>query len=63
MAAASPPTDLPPSEWSIDYFSVDPEGEDKWARDTGLRRLSASAVRSRNPPEPVPLELNKMPLL
>ena len=19
--------DLPPSEWSIDYFSVDPEGE------------------------------------
>ena len=40
--------DLPPSEWSIDYFSVDPEGERKWARDTGLRRLSASCVKQRS---------------
>lgn len=23
--------DLPPSEWSIDYFSQAPEGEGKWA--------------------------------
>ena len=29
--ATTQPNDLPPSEWSIDYFSVDPEGEEKWA--------------------------------
>ena len=41
-------SDLPPSEWSIDYFSLDHEGEEKWARGTSRRRLSASCVRQRS---------------
>ena len=38
------PSDLPSSEWSIDYFSLNPEGEDKWARDTGLKLREAEII-------------------
>jgi hypothetical protein len=38
--------DLPPSEWSIDYFIFGAEGEEKWARSMGRRSITEATVRS-----------------
>ncbi|MCG7347197.1 DUF2092 domain-containing protein, partial [Sphingomonas sp. ACRSK] len=45
-AVDAPPTELPPSEWSIDYDSLDQGRDDECLRrSTSPRRLSGSCVR------------------
>jgi hypothetical protein len=39
--------DLPPSEWPIDYHSLDQEGGIEWLGSTSPRRSSASRVKDR----------------